>query len=71
MSDYFNIELKAQSDKEIAKILFIIFNELKRRKENYLKQYEIKTVGNKYNIEFPILRNSFVIIEKDEQEDCE
>ena len=71
MSDYFNIELKDQSDKEIAKILFIIFNELKRGKENYIKQYEIKTVGNKYNIDFPILGNSYVIIEKDEEEDCE
>ena len=71
MSDYFNIELKDQSDKEIAKKLFIIFNELKRGKENYIKQYEIKTVGNKYNIDFPILGNSYVIIEKDEEEDCE
>ena len=71
MSDYFNIELKDQSDKEIAKKLFIIFNELKRGKENYIKQYERKTVGNKYNIDFPILGNSYVIIEKVEEEDYE
>ena len=72
MSDYFNIDLKDQSEKEIAKILFIIFNELKKGKENYIKQYEINTVGNKYNIDFPILGNNYVIIEKDdEEEDCE
>ena len=72
MSDYFNINLKDESEKEIAKILFIIFNELKKGKENFIKQYEINSVVNKYNIEFPILGNNFVIIEKDdEEEECE
>lgn len=70
ISDYFQVALEDQSDKENAKILINLFNELKEGKNNLLNELKKKENNNiNYNINFPIEENPKIIFEKENEDE--
>ena len=62
--------MEDQSDKENAKILINLFNELKEGKNNLLNELKKKENNNiNYNINFPIEENPKIIFEKENEDE--